>query len=146
MLNAGLLPIVNSFINAIKKVLKQLDIKAPVFVVRGDGSIVKLDVIQNKPIDTVLSGPAASMIGAINLSKIQDAIVADMGGTTTDIGVVRNKRVELSPDGAVIGSWKIRIKSAKLYTFGLGGDSQINSRNGTFEIGPKKCTSCMQGW
>jgi N-methylhydantoinase A/oxoprolinase/acetone carboxylase beta subunit len=146
VLNAGLLPTINSFIGAIKKVLLQLNIKAPVFVVRGDGSIVKLDAIQHKPIDTVLSGPAASMIGAINLAEIKDAIVADMGGTTTDIGVVRNKRVELSPDGATIGGWKIKIKSAKLYTFGLGGDSHISSRNGTIEIGPKSVLpACRDG-
>lgn len=145
VINAGLLPVINHFIKAIKSVLEQLNIKAPVFVVKGDGSIAKVDAIQNTPIDTVLSGPAASMIGAINLSGINDAIVADMGGTTTDTGIVRKKRVELSPDGAIIGTWKIRIKSAKLYTFGLGGDSRIKLRNGVAEIGPERVLPACRG-
>lgn len=145
VINAGLLPIIGRFIKAIKTVLEELDIKAPVFVVKGDGSIAKIDAIQKKPIDTVLSGPAASMIGAINLTGISDAVVADMGGTTTDTGIVRHKRVELSADGATIGSWKIRIKSAKLYTFGLGGDSLIAVRNGAVEVGPKRVRPACRG-
>jgi len=145
VINAGLLPIINNFIKAIKTVLASLDIKAPIFIIRGDGSIAKIDAIQNKPIDTVLSGPAASMIGAINLTKMNNAIIADMGGTTTDTGVVQNKRVELSADGAEIGKWKIRIKSAKLFTFGLGGDSIIDIQNGVVKVGPKRALPACRG-
>ena len=145
VLNVGLLPTINSFIKAIKSVLIQLYIKAPVFVVKGDGSIAKIDAIQNTPIDTVLSGPVASMIGAINLTEINDAVVVDMGGTTTDTGIVRKKRVQMLQDGAMIGNWKIRIKSPKLYTFGLGGDSQIKIRNGEVEIGPERVLPACRG-
>lgn len=145
IINAGLLPIINGFVKAIREVLTEQCIKAPVFVVKGDGAITKIDVIQNTPVDTVLSGPAASIIGAINLTKFDDAVVADMGGTTTDTGMVRNKRVELSLDGARVGEWKIRIKSAKLYTFGLGGDSGIKIRNGVIEIGPGRVLPACRG-
>lgn len=146
VINGGLLPIINSFIQAMKKVLSQNGIKAPVFVVKGDGTITKSHVIKNTPVDTVLSGPAASIIGAINLTEAEHAVVADMGGTTTDTGVVRNKRVELSPDGAQVGNWKIKIKSAKLYTFGLGGDSHIKVKDSGFEIGPERIVpACRRG-
>ena len=102
-----------------------MDIKAPVFVVKGDGSIATEKSIKEKPIDTALSGPAASMIGTINLTGIENAVVTDMGGTTTDTGIVKDKRVELSEKGADIGGWRIKIKSAKLHTIGLGGDSAV---------------------
>lgn len=145
VINAGLLPTINNFVRAIKSVLKQQNIRAPVFVVKGDGSTANIDMVKNTPVDTVLSGPASSIIGAINLTEIDDTIVVDMGGTTTDIGIVRKKRVELTPDGAVIGNWKIRIKSAKLYTFGLGGDSRIELRNGVAEVGPDRVLPACRG-
>lgn len=144
-LNAGLLSIIARFIKAIHHVLRENEIQAPVFVVKGDGSISRLEAIRETPIDTVLSGPAASMIGSINLTGIEDAVIADMGGTTTDTGIVRQKRVELSPDGATVGGWKIRVKSAKLYTFGLGGDSHIRNENSKIKIGPKRMLPACRG-
>ncbi|MGI6093900.1 MAG: hydantoinase/oxoprolinase family protein [Lachnospiraceae bacterium] len=146
VVNAGLLPIIDDFVRAIKAILQEQKIEAPVFVVKGDGTIAKIDSIRNTPIDTVLSGPAASIVGAINLTGVKDAVVADMGGTTTDIGIVRNKRVELSREGAVVGDWRIRIKSAKLYTYGLGGDSAIKIDDGKIEAGPERqLPSCRGG-
>lgn len=145
VINAGLLPIIAGFTKAITNVLREYDIHAPVFLVRGDGSIAKLEAIKDRPIDTVLSGPAASMIGAINLTGLEDAIVSDMGGTTTDMGIIRGKRVELSPDGATIGNWKIRVKSAKLHTFGLGGDSSVRRVDGMMKIGPKRALPVCRG-
>ncbi len=145
VVNAGLLPIIDNFVKAIKTILDELHIDAPVFVVKGDGTISKIDAVKNTPIDTVLSGPAASIIGAINLTGVENAVVADMGGTTTDIGVVRNKRVELSKDGAQVGDWKIRIKSAKLYTYGLGGDSEIKVEDGQIQVGPERILPSCRG-
>lgn len=144
-LNAGLLSIIEGFIKAINNVLVGYGIDAPVFVVKGDGSITRLESIRETPIDTALSGPAASMIGTINLTGVEDGIIADMGGTTTDMGIVRKKRVELSPDGAIVGGWKIQIKSAKLYTFGLGGDSRIWHKNGKIMIGPARVLPACRG-
>lgn len=145
IINAGLLSIINTFMNAVKKVLNRAGIEAPVFVVKGDGTVSKGDIIRNTPINTALSGPAASIIGAINLTGEENAIVADMGGTTTDTGVVRNRRVELSPDGASIGGWKIKVKSAKLYTFGLGGDSSIRIEDSEYKIGPERILPACRG-
>lgn len=145
VINAGLLPIIDRFIKAIRNVLKELGVRAPVFIVKGDGGIAKLCAIKDKPIETVLSGPAASMIGTINLTQIEDAIICDMGGTTTDTGIVRRKRVELSADGATVGKWKICIQSAKLRTFGLGGDSRIKIEDGKMKIGPKRVLPACRG-
>ena len=145
ILNAGLLPIINNFVNAIISVLKEFDIQVPVFLVKGDGNITEINTIKRAPIETVLSGPAASMIGAMRLTNKDNAIIADMGGTTTDSGLVVNRRIELSPDGAIVGPWKIKIKSAKLYTFGLGGDSEITTENNVYKIGPKRVLPACRG-
>lgn len=145
ILNAGLLPIINNFAQAIEYVLKEMRIKAPTFFVRGDGNITEMNVIKEKPIDTVLSGPAASMIGAINLTKCDDLVIADMGGTTTDTGLALGKRIELSKTGADVGNWKIKIKSAKLCTFGLGGDSNITIKNGNIQVGPQRVLPACRG-
>lgn len=144
-INAGLLPIINRFLEAIKNVLEKMKIDAPIFVVKGDGSIATEDLIREKPIETSLSGPATSMIGTINLTGIENAIVSDMGGTTTDTGIVRGKRVELSSEGAEVGDWRIKVKSAKLYTFGLGGDSEIAIDDGGLKVGPRRVLPACRG-
>ncbi len=144
-INAGLLPIINRFLEAIKNVLAEMKIEAPIFVVKGDGSIAAEALIREKPIETALSGPAASMIGTINLTGIENAVVSDMGGTTTDTGIVRKRRVELSSEGAEIGGWRIRVRSAKLQTFGLGGDSCISTEGGTIKVGPQRVLPACRG-
>lgn len=145
VINAGLLPVIDRFIKAIEHVLAQYHIKAPVFVVKGDGTTAKLEMICKSPIDTALSGPASSMIGAINLTGLEYAAIADMGGTTTDTGIVNNRRIRLSADGAVIGGWKLMIKSAELSTFGLGGDSCIDINNGNIKVGPGRVLPVCRG-
>lgn len=145
ILNAGLLPVIHRFLSAINIALKRYRITAPVFVLRGDGSIAGIDLIKEKPIETVLSGPAASMVGAAHLSQLKNALVSDMGGTTTDTGVILDKRVALSRQGAFVGGWNIKIKSAQLRTFGLGGDSSIEWRTGGIQIGPERVLPACRG-
>lgn len=145
VINAGLVGIINRFISSIKCVLNKHDIKAPAFIVRGNGTLVSLDFIGTNPVETVLSGPAASLIGTVHLTNISNAVIADMGGTTTDIGIIKNKRVALSEGGAWIGGWNLKIKSAKLNTVGLGGDSQISIIEGKIKVGPKRILPLCRG-
>ncbi|HIU26514.1 MAG TPA: hydantoinase/oxoprolinase family protein [Candidatus Copromorpha excrementigallinarum] len=145
VVNAGLLPIIDRFMAAVKKSLKAMGIQAPIFVVKGDGSIATEEFIREKPVETALSGPAASMIGTISLTGLENITVSDMGGTTTDIGIVRNRRVELSEKGADIGGWSLRIKSARLRTIGLGGDSAVIKRGENIKIGPERVLPVCRG-
>jgi len=145
VINAGLLPVISDFLKAIKAVLKELNADAPVFAVRGDGSIAKIDVIEEKPVDTILSGPAASTIGAMYLTGMGNAIVADMGGTTTDTAMLIDNSVKLAPKGASVGKWRLKIKSAELNTFGLGGDSEIKAEDRVTEVGPRRVLPACRG-
>ncbi len=130
VLNAGLIPIIHEFIAAVTKALSAKNISAPVYIVKGDGNLAALDLIKQKPVETILSGPAASMIGAVTLSGLDSAIVVDMGGTTTDTGIVTDKSLTLSPIGAKVGRWQTHVDSAKLTTYGLGGDTAIVVKDG----------------
>lgn len=145
VLNAALLPLINEFISAIKQVVNAQRLYAPIFLVRGDGTIADLATIAQKPIDTILSGPAASVIGAKYLTTCSDALIADMGGTTTDTAVLRNNEIDLCEEGASIGGWQTKVPSAAIRTCGLGGDSVITVQEGSFRIGPQRGLPLCRG-
>jgi len=136
ILNAKLIPIVADLMLSVKKVLKSFNISAPLMIVKGDGSLMGESVALEKPVETILSGPAASLIGAKYLTKEEDGIMIDIGGTTTDIGVLRGGKPRLDPEGAMIGGWRTRVKAADISTSGIGGDSRIVVTNSAIHLNP----------
>ncbi len=138
-LNARMVPHVTALVQAVRRTLAAHRIDAPLMMVQGDGSVVNVARALRRPVGTVLSGPAASVLGACALSGRPDAIVADMGGTTTDVAVVRAGRPELGFDGAVIGSWRPMVEAVKVHAIGLGGDSEVRFGGGEgLVIGPRR--------
>ena len=138
-LNARMISHIKALIDSVKRTLQARDIDAPLMMVKGDGTLINVASALERPVGTVLSGPAASVLGACALSGLQNAIVADMGGTTTDIAVVRNGRPELSFDGAMIGQWRPMVEAVKVYAIGLGGDSEVRFLGGEgLAIGPRR--------
>lgn len=125
VMNSRLIPIIKDLIDSVKKVMADYKIDAPLMIVKGDGSIMSESVALERPIETILSGPAASLIGAKMLTGKGNAIVMDMGGTTTDIGILRNGRPRLEKEGAMIGNRRTRVMAAEISTSGIGGDSRI---------------------
>ena len=134
--NARIVPRVILLLKGVSEVLGELGIATPVMVVRGDGTLMSQAVARHRPVETVLSGPAASMAGVRFLTKAGDAIVVDMGGTTTDIAGLENGSVRLCSKGARVGSARTHVKALEIYTTGLGGDSFINYHHGEWRIGP----------
>ncbi len=124
-LNARMVPAIKELIHSVQTILERHHIEAPLMLVKGDGSLSSLANAIEKPIGTVLSGPAASVIGACQLSGLENAIIADMGGTTTDIAIVSNGQPELSEDGARIGDWQPMVEAVRVNSIGLGGDSEL---------------------
>ena len=138
-LNARMVSYVAALIAAVRHTLGQHRIEAPLMMVQGDGTLVNVARALKRPVGTVLSGPAASVLGACALSGRLDAIVADMGGTTTDIAVVRGGQPELSHDGAMVGQWRPMVEAVKVYAIGLGGDSEVRFGGGEgLVIGPRR--------
>ena len=125
-LNARMIPFIQTLMESLKRVLTKYSINAPLMIVKGDGSLINVRTAELQPVATVLSGPAASVLGACALSGEDNALVVDIGGTTTDIAVVRNAKAELCEDGARIGDWQPMVESIRAYSIGLGGDSEIH--------------------
>ena len=102
--NARLIPLVRDLIRATQRVLSEMNISAHLMIVRGDGTLMSVETALERPIDTLLSGPAASILGAKFLSNVDDALVVDMGGTTTDMALLVDGRVAINPEGAQVGA------------------------------------------
>ena len=138
-LNARMISHVKTLIDSVQRTLAARHIDAPLMLVKGDGSLINVQSALQRPVSTVLSGPAASVLGACALSGLDNAIVADMGGTTTDIAVVRGGLPALSFDGAMVGNWRPMIEAVKVYAIGLGGDSEVRLLGGEgLTIGPRR--------
>jgi N-methylhydantoinase A/oxoprolinase/acetone carboxylase beta subunit len=137
--NARLIPLISVLIKATKGVLLEKGIDAPFMVVRGDGTLMSAQTALDRPVDTLLSGPAASIMGARHLTGLQDALIVDMGGTTTDMAALSGGKVTIDPQGAHVGRWKTHVEAASVRTVGLGGDSLIALLpDRSLVVGPKK--------
>jgi N-methylhydantoinase A/oxoprolinase/acetone carboxylase beta subunit len=135
VLNAKLIPIMADLLQSVRKVLKENAIAAPLMIVKGDGSLMGEQMGIERPVETILSGPAASLVGARHLTGESEGVVVDVGGTTTDIGVLRGGKPRLDPEGAIIGGWRTRVKAADISTSGIGGDSRVVIVNGNIVLG-----------
>ena len=140
-LNARLIPLLQELVATVRGTLDELGIVAPLMVVKGDGSLVRAEWAMRRPIETVLSGPAASVVGAWHLagrlwraqalassvepSSRRDVWVVDVGGTTTDIAALCDGRPQLNPAGAQVGEWRTMVEAVDVHTTGLGGDSLV---------------------
>jgi len=142
VLNARLVSMVDRLINASIGFLEKRGITAPLMVVRGDGALVTADFARARPIETILSGPAASLVGARHLTGLDNAVVSDIGGTTTDIAVLNDGRLRLDPDGATVGGMRTMVEAVAMHTFGLGGDSEVSLREqsliSSIVLGPRR--------
>lgn len=126
LLNARLVGLITGLVAAVEQAKADRDITAPTMVVRGDGSLVGADFATDRPIETILSGPAASVVGAMHLADERDTLVADVGGTTTDVCVVRAGRPATAPDGATVAGHRTMVEAVDMLTIGLGGDSEVS--------------------
>ncbi|MFT5064711.1 MAG: N-methylhydantoinase A/oxoprolinase/acetone carboxylase beta subunit [Yoonia sp.] len=141
VLNARLIGMIDGLISACEGHLTQIGIDARLMVVRGDGALVSADVAREKPIETILSGPAASIAGASWLTGEQDALVSDIGGTTTDVCLLKAGRPKIDPQGARVGPYRTMVEAVAMRTTGLGGDSQVHvvdGLGGGLRLGPRR--------
>ena len=143
LLNARLVPLVGDLIVAVEGSIAELGINSRLMVMRGDGSLVSSDFVRSRPIETILSGPAASAIGAVALSGVTDGVVVDIGGTTTDVAVIRDGRPSDKSAGARVGGYETMVKAIRIHTEGIGGDSQVRHTpldSDSLTIGPRRVT------
>lgn len=125
VMNARLIPIIARLIADTEGFLARRGIAAPLVVVRGDGSLVAAGFARARPVETILSGPAASVVGARALAGLDEAFISDIGGTTTDVACLEGGRPRIDPAGATVGGLRTLVEAVEMRTFGLGGDSEL---------------------
>ncbi|MFN3993173.1 MAG: hydantoinase/oxoprolinase N-terminal domain-containing protein [Tabrizicola flagellatus] len=142
VLNARLIGMIDRLVAACERHLAAIGIDAPLMVVRGDGALISAAMVRERPIETILSGPAASIVGARWLTGAQDALVSDIGGTTTDVALLRDGLPEIDPQGARVGGFRTMVEAVAMRTTGLGGDSEVHlvteGLKGGLRLGPRR--------
>ncbi len=125
LLNARLISVIREFLEAVKTVLREQRIELPLVIMRSDGSLMSEEFALYHPVETLLCGPAASVKGGAELAEQKNALIIDMGGTTSDIAFIKDGQPMRATDGVQVGSWRTFVKGLFVDTFGLGGDSQV---------------------
>lgn len=138
-LNAAVYPIHHKFFDAVRRSLQEKGLAVPLTILKADGGTVSLPASMDFPGQTTLSGPAASVMGSVGFApRNQDAVVLDIGGTTTDMAVIRSGIPLLHPVGIRLGGFRTLIRSLETRSIGIGGDSAVRIIEGQIVIGPER--------
>ncbi len=138
LLNAKLLPVIREFIEIALADIRARGCSAPVMVVRSDGSLMNTDATKLKPVETILSGPSASILAGKAFTKEENYMVVDMGGTTTDVSMVRGGKTVNVGQGIRVGPWRTSVDGVFVDSFALGGDSTIRIEKGVLKVLPRR--------
>lgn len=136
IMNSSLGKLADKVITSFKDALRQLNINSPFYISQNDGTLMSADIVKNYPVLTFASGPTNSMRGAGFLSKKSNAIVVDIGGTTTDFGVIKDGFPRESAIPVDIGGVRTNFRMPDLISIGLGGGSIIRNNDGKITVGP----------
>lgn len=138
-INAAVYPQNQLFLESINKSFKEHGLDVPIYTLKADAGTMNLQASLTQPGQTILSGPAASVMGAIPYTQENtDTLILDIGGTTTDMAIVVNRVPLLDPMGIELAGYKTLIRSLKTHSIGLGGDSVVRFNDGTITIGPDR--------
>ncbi|MAA91413.1 MAG: hypothetical protein CL914_14660 [Deltaproteobacteria bacterium] len=129
-LNAKIQPLMEELVQAVKCAMEEFELDVPLMMVKGDGSIDPAEIAMTRPIETVASGPAASVIGACSLTGLKDFVISDIGGTTTDTAVVEGGWPLIENRHAIMHERETSIKSIRVRSYALGGDSEVQTGEG----------------
>jgi N-methylhydantoinase A/oxoprolinase/acetone carboxylase beta subunit len=138
-LNAAVYPIHREFFEGVTRSLNAEGRDLPLRLLKADGGNMRFAASIACPAQTILSGPAASVMGAVAMgANDEDSLVMDIGGTTTDMAVLIGRAPVLDPNGISIGDYKTQIRSLETLSIGLGGDSAVRLQDGALQVGPQR--------
>ncbi len=138
LLNARLLPVIAMLIDSVEAVAAELGMSADIRLVTTEGSLMNPSEAKDRPVRMILSGPAASVKGVRFLTDLPSCVLADMGGTTTDIAVMENGSARRTGRGATVGRYTTSVHATDISTVGLGGDSIVSWERGKVTVGPRR--------
>ncbi len=136
------------FADQMNKALRQRKISAPVYILKADGGTLPLDKSVEMPVETIFSGPAASIMGVMALTPHgQTSVVVDIGGTTTDLALILSGKPLLSSKGARVDSLLTHVRAFAVKSVAIGGDSVVTVVNDCVIVGPHRDgpAFCMGG-
>lgn len=143
-LNASVHSIHKNFFEAVRKSLEKKNLKVPIHILKADGGTMNFESSLDFPGQTILSGPAASVMGSIAFgSKDGEDLVLDIGGTTTDMAILINRVPILNSLGIKIGPYKSLVRSLETRSIGIGGDSHVRIHDGQLQVGPERLGPAM---
>jgi N-methylhydantoinase A len=138
-LNAAVYPVHMTFYAAVMRSLAERGLSVPIRILKADGGNMSFDASVNAPAQTINSGPAASVMGAMVFSsETEESLLMDIGGTTTDMAILVNDAPLLDPVGIALGGYQTLIRSLNTYSVGIGGDSAVRVTGSTLTIGPDR--------
>jgi N-methylhydantoinase A/oxoprolinase/acetone carboxylase beta subunit len=137
VMNAALLPMAERVVESFRRALADLGLRAPFYISQNDGTLLDPEVVSRYPVLTFASGPTNSMRGAAFLSGMGDGLVMDIGGTTTDVGVLVQGFPRESSVAVDIGGVRTNFRMPDLLSIGLGGGSLVTTAGGRVRVGPR---------
>ncbi|WP_318784987.1 hydantoinase/oxoprolinase family protein [Methanimicrococcus hacksteinii] len=145
-LNASLLPVARMFLEAVAEETKRRGMNVKTTMLKCNGAVAMFSEVMERPVETIFSGPAASVLGASFLSGKETCLAIDVGGTSTDVSMIEDGIPQISDLGATVGGWKTKVRAIKMETIAAGGDSHIwvdagnilEARAPSVKIGPRR--------
>ncbi len=135
-INASILPKMLDTANSTEDAVRKAGVKVPLMIMRGDGGVMEISEMKKRPVLTMLSGPAASVMGSLIYLRASNGIYFEVGGTTSNIGVIKNGRPAI--DYSIVGGHKTYISSLDVRVVGDAGGSMIRAnKNGVVDVGPR---------
>jgi len=143
--NSAVWPIFNSFANSVTESLKDFGLNPPhVNILKADGGTMTLSQARQTPVESIFSGPSASIMGIMALCDIrEDALMLDIGGTTTDVAVFAGGDPLIEAESVELVHRPTLVRAMKSKSIGLGGDSAVTAADGRLQVGPKRMGACM---